>query len=172
MEICLETLQKSLSDTLRSLAEHLKKTKQTISVAESVTAGFIQLLLSTAKDAQEIFQGGVTVYNCAQKAIHLNVDPLYAEKCNGVDQNVTTQLAQNVCHLFRSQIGIAITGYATKVPEDNINDLYAYVSIALGPNTLGSKRITTTAEGITAQWEYAKASLEFLVETIVDRHET
>jgi nicotinamide-nucleotide amidase len=51
----------------------LMKKKNTIAVAESVTSGNIQAVLSLAKDATAFFQGGITVYNIGQKCRHLLV---------------------------------------------------------------------------------------------------
>lgn len=37
--------------------------RQTISVAESVTSGHLQAALSSADNAMEFYQGGITAYN-------------------------------------------------------------------------------------------------------------
>lgn len=69
-----------MSDTLKTISRILTQQQLTLSVAESVTAGYIQFLCSGAPDAASFFQGGITVYNCAQKAMHLGVEPIYALK--------------------------------------------------------------------------------------------
>lgn len=47
--------------------DHIKtiliERKQTVAVAESVTAGLLQVRLSLAENAREFFQGGITAYN-------------------------------------------------------------------------------------------------------------
>jgi nicotinamide-nucleotide amidase len=164
----LSSLQKALQNRLEAIHLYCTKHKQTLAVAESVTSGCIQLLLSTAKGAQEFFQGGITVYNCAQKAIHLEIEPINASSCNGVDPNIAIQMAKNVCSLFRAQIGIGITGYATKVPEEDINELFAYVAIVRNGELVHKSKLTPTMEGIEAQWEYADAVIRTFSELLAD----
>lgn len=163
----LSALRDSVKPFLETIRNSCKEYSQTIAVAESVTSGCLQLLLSTAEGASEFFQGGITVYNSAQKAIHLHVDPLVAECCNGVDEQLTVLLANNVCRMFRSSIGIGITGYATKVPQEGITELYAYLAIVRNGTLLHKNKITPISEGIEAQWEYAAVAVEALSKTCV-----
>lgn len=114
---------------IQRIREQLVRKNQTISVAESVTAGFLQLALASADEAIRFFQGGITAYNLAQKYKHLNIEPIHAEQCNCVDRKVAIEMARNVNDLFRSDWGIAITGYATPVPESN-QQLFAFYAIA------------------------------------------
>src|SRR5688500_10162567 len=111
------------------LLNHIKtillEKKQTVAVAESVTAGHLQVMLSLAENAQEFFQGGITTYNLGQKSRHLHVDPIHAISCNCVSERVAAQMANHVASLFMSDWGIAITGYASPVPEKNIQQLFA-----------------------------------------------
>jgi nicotinamide-nucleotide amidase len=158
----LSALQESVQPFLETIRNYCKENHQTIAVAESVTSGCLQLVLSTAEAASEFFQGGITVYNSAQKAIHLHIDPLTAENCNGVDEQLTAQLAINVCTMFRAHIGVAITGYATKAPDMGITELYAYLAIVRNGEVLHKNKITPISEGIEAQWEYAAVAVEAL----------
>lgn len=103
----------------------LRSKKQTVAVAESVTAGYLQTAFALAEFASEIFQGGITVYNLGQKVRHLSVEPIHALACNCVSESVSAQMAQNVAKSFSSDWGIGITGYASPIPEKNIEELYA-----------------------------------------------
>ena len=105
------------------------KNGQTVAVAESVTAGLVQLSFAQAEMASDFFQGGITVYNIGQKYKHLQVEPIHALQCNCVSLKVTTEMALHVRNLFNSQWGIGITGYATPVPESG-NKIFAYYAIA------------------------------------------
>src|SRR4051794_20552902 len=105
--------EKNLINRIKDL---LIQRHQTISVAESVTAGLLQLSLSSAENALDFFQGGITAYNLGQKARHLHIDPIYALSCNCVSDRIADMLALNVCDLFSSDWGIGITGYASAVP--------------------------------------------------------
>lgn len=116
---------------IQSIANVLIERQQTIAVAESVTSGNIQVALATAVDASKFFQGGITAYNLGQKSRLLDVDPINAMACYCVAEQVAHEMALSVCKLFISNWGLAITGYASKVPESN-NDLFAYYAIAYG----------------------------------------
>ena len=150
----LSALQKPLQPLLEDIRNHALRHNETIAVAESVTAGCVQLLLSTAMGAQDFFEGGINVYNNVQKSVHLAIDRLFADSCDGVHPLIARQMAENVSKLFRAQIGIGITGYATKSEE--VDELFAYVAVYRNNEILYEEKITTTGEGIEAQWEYAE----------------
>jgi PncC family amidohydrolase len=107
----------------------LLSNKQTVAVAESVTAGHLQVAFSMAEHAQEFFQGGITVYNLGQKSRHLHVNPIHALSCNSVSERVAAEMAKHITTFFMSDWGIAVTGYASPVPEKNIYELYACYSV-------------------------------------------
>ncbi len=115
--------------SLDIISKFLVKKGQTIAVAESVTSGDLQSAFSSAKDATQFFQGGITVYNINQKIRHLHIDPAHALSCNCVSERVAGQMAQNVIKLFVCDWGIGVTGYAAPMPEKDLEDLFAFVSI-------------------------------------------
>lgn len=149
----LSALQKPLQPLLEAIRNHALRHNETIAVAESVTAGCIQLLLSTGMGAQDFFQGGITVYNNVQKSVHLNIDRLFADSCDGVHPLIARQMALNVCKLFNAQVGIGITGYATK--SEDVEELFAFVAVYRNNEILHEEKITPAGEEIEAQWEYA-----------------
>lgn len=125
-------MEKKLFDAelLTKLKDLLISRKETLAVAESVTAGYLQAALASAEEALQFFQGGITTYNLGQKAKHLNVDPIHAEQVNCVSDKVAEQMAREVTALFNCQWGIAITGYASPVPEEGIDELFAHIAIS------------------------------------------
>jgi nicotinamide-nucleotide amidase len=143
---------------LAALGKQLLKKKQTIAVAESVTAGLIQHAIGSVKDAMQFFQGGITTYNIAQKYRHLGVEPIAAEQCNAVSEAVASQMALGVSHLFGSHWGIGITGYASPVPESG-NKLFAYYAIAFDHQILSVKTIRmqqhSSPEDVQLQYTHA-----------------
>lgn len=163
----LHRVQQNISPLLERIKQYCAANKETIAVAESVTAGCIQLLLSTAEGATDFFQGGITPYNVGQKAIHLHIDPIYGTQQNCVTEDIAIAMAKHVCTMFRCQIGIAITGYATKVLEQHIDELFAYIAIVRNGNLLLSKRIIPTTEDINAQLEYAVMVIDALAGVLV-----
>lgn len=114
---------------LAAVGLKLIERKETIAVAESVSGGLLQFALSSVENAAQLFQGGITVYNTAQKYKHLQVEPIHALEVNAVSQQVADQMAMHVQQLFTSHWGAGITGYATPVPESG-KKIFAYFSIA------------------------------------------
>lgn len=134
-------------------------------MAESVTSGYLQLLLSNAEKAQSFFQGGITVYNGVQKTRHLNIEPIYALQSGYVSQKISLEIAQNVSRLFCSEIGIGITGFAALVPEDGINKLFAYVAVFKKNKLLFKAKIEPSlaeAQGMQVQEDYAIQVIKLL----------
>lgn len=141
---------------ITSIKKILTRNKQTLSVAESVTSGYLQAAFSSATEASKFFQGGITVYNIGQKCRHLNIEPIAALNNNGVTEQIACSMALEVNNLFISDFGISITGYAVRMPEKNINDLFAFFAIADKKNILLSKKITSDKkEGMEVQIDYA-----------------
>jgi PncC family amidohydrolase len=115
---------------IAQIKDHMIANHHTVSVAESVTSGHLQVALASAENASKFFQGGITTYNLGQKSRHLKVEPIHAEACNCVSEKVATEMALHVTDLFSSDWGIGITGYAAPVPECNIDELFAYYAIS------------------------------------------
>jgi len=128
----------------------------TLSVAESVTSGHLQAALSSAKDATKFFQGGITTYNAGQKCRHLNIEPISALENNCVTEKVACEMAAQVSRLFISDFGISISGYAARMPEEGVNDLFAFFAIAQKQEILLCEKITSNKEeGVNVQVDYA-----------------
>jgi nicotinamide-nucleotide amidase len=133
-------------DTLKKIAEQAGKKLieygQSIAVAESVTAGHLQVAFSLAEKALDFFQGGITTYNVGQKTRHLRVDPIHGIACNCVSEKVAETMTRNVAELFACDWGIGITGYASPVPEEGIDQLFACFAISFQGDIILSQTIT------------------------------
>ena len=127
--------------TINSIKDILLERKETIAVAESVSAGLLQVAFSQADDAIHFFQGGITTYNIGQKSRHLYIDPIEGDRHNCVSEQTVTEMAMNVCRLFSSHWGVGVTGYASPVPESN-NRIYAWYAIAYRGNVVALKKVT------------------------------
>lgn len=116
--------------TIFEIKNILLEKNHTIAVAESVTAGHLQVAFASAENASQFFQGGITAYNLGQKARHLKIEPIHAERCNCVSEKIAMTMAHEVTVLFSSDWGIAITGYAAPMPECSIVELFAHYAIS------------------------------------------
>lgn len=104
-----------LSAELKELL--LRTPRLSLAVAESLTCGRVQARIGEAPGASAYFRGGITAYTLDQKVRHLGVDRAHAKKVDCVSSQVAAQMARGVCTLFRSDLGVATTGYASSAPE-------------------------------------------------------
>lgn len=128
---------------INAIKDYMLMHNETIAVAESVTSGLLQAAFSQPENATKFFQGGITAYNLGQKFRHLNVEPIHANSCNCVSEKIAGEMAREVCRVFSSDWGVSVTGYAAAIPELNIDDLFAFYSIAFSGEILVTKRIET-----------------------------
>jgi len=126
---------------LESIGKKFLRRKETVAVAESVTAGLLQYGFSNIPDAAHFFHGGITAYNIGQKYKHLKVEPLHAQSVNCVSQQVAEEMALHVCEQFGSHWGLGITGYASPVPESD-DKVFAYYAVAASNKIVASGKIT------------------------------
>jgi PncC family amidohydrolase len=151
-------------NVVNAIKDILLQRSQTVAVAESVTAGHLQAALSSAIEASQFFQGGLTAYNLGQKCRHLQVDPILAQDCDCVHQLVANTMALNVATSFLGHYGIAITGYASKMPEKGLNDLFAFFAVAHEGRVVLSDQLSTGKERVDAQVDYTRQVLQrFLI---------
>lgn len=135
----------------------LKDANESVSVAESVTAGFLQFSFSQMKDASDFFKGGITAYTLEEKVKLLKVDEREARRCNCVSKKIADQMALHVAELFGTDWGISVTGYATPVEESD-HKIFAYFSFAYKNEVVLSKKLELhhKTHALAAQQYYAE----------------
>jgi nicotinamide-nucleotide amidase len=133
--------------SLEIISAHLTEGKESIAIAESVTAGLLTNAFSRSLNATRFLQGGIIVYNLGQKTKHLHVNPIHAEETNSVSPEIAIQMAAEVSRYFCCQWGIGITGYAAPVPALKIKTCFAYFAIVRNGTVFSSGRIETHLKG-------------------------
>ena len=147
------------SKLINRIRKLLLERKETVSVAESVTSGMLQLAFSNADKAIYFYQGGITAYNLGQKTRHFNIDPIYAQNCNCVSEKTVSEMAIHICRSFSSDWGIAVTGYASPVPESG-NKLFAWYGLSYRGQILFTQKFTTkSGSPIEVQLFYSNSIL-------------
>ena len=134
-------MEKIITEHLKKISALMIKKKLTIAIAESCTSGFIQYSLSHAEEAMSFYQGGITVYNLGQKSKQLNINPITAEKCNSVSEDIAKKMALQVAANFNAECGISITGFGEPIPEKGIASCFAYIAVAIHSEIVCSKKI-------------------------------
>ena len=154
------------NNIITELKELLIARQESLSVAESVTSGFIQAALSTAENASEFFEGGITTYNLEQKVRHLNINQEHAQKVDCVSERVSEEMALNCAKLFKSTWALAITGYASPVPEGD-NKLFAHYAVSKNGQVIRHHYIESRIEpGLPTQLYFTNEVLRHLLELV------
>jgi len=153
---------------IETVKEMLIRQNATIAVAESVTAGHLQVALSQAVDARRFFQGGITAYNVGQKCHLLKVEPIHALEYDGVSAPVAEQMARRVTDVFCSHYGVGVTGYAAPVPEKGILQPYAFFSVCGREGNLRTARLDVkeAADAFDVQLYYVERIITALTEIL------
>lgn len=95
----------------------------TIAVAESCTGGLLSSTFVSKSGSSLWYKGGIIAYNIDAKVKLLGVTRDHAEKVNCVSNIVAIEMAKGTAHLFNTNIGISVTGYADG------NNQHAYVAL-------------------------------------------
>ncbi|WP_372807009.1 CinA family protein [Pontiella sp.] len=146
-----------MNGTAKEIKALLLEAGKTVSVAESITAGRVQALLTSESGVSKVFKGGISAYQAPVKVELLGVDAALAERTDCVDEEIARQMATGALKLFRSDYAIATCGYAER-PDGNP---YAFFAIAQEPGTiLHSERIELSGNRTDVQQEAAQRALK------------
>jgi nicotinamide-nucleotide amidase len=102
----------SLAPVLAPLEEALKSRRWTVAVAESCTGGLLAAALTDLPGSSEYFLGGVVTYANEAKMKLLAVSPETLDSVGAVSEEVARQMAEAVCGVFGSDLGLSVTGIA------------------------------------------------------------
>ncbi|KMQ68939.1 damage-inducible protein CinA [Chryseobacterium sp. FH2] len=125
---------------LEYISNSLITANESVSIAESVTSGLIQLSFSQMPNASLFYKGGMTTYTLPEKVKFLNVNRIEAKENDCVTQNIADTMALNIAKSFETDWGIAITGYATPVRNSGFK-IFAFFSFSYKGETVLSKCI-------------------------------
>ena len=94
------------------IIKKLKKTKETLSVAESITGGGLGGALTDISGSSQVFMGGVIAYSDGAKIKELGVSKALIKKESAVSESVALEMASAVRKKFKTDYGIATSGVA------------------------------------------------------------
>jgi len=122
-------LSKELSLLVSEIIDELRLRNQTISTAESLTAGELSNALTSIAGASDVFVGGITAYQSSIKVSHLKVDPKLIAQFSVVSEEVALAMAQGVRASFGSTWAISTTGVAGPAPSGGHEAGKAWIAI-------------------------------------------
>lgn len=107
-------------DSLASVVgAQLKQRQQTLSVAESCTAGGLGAMITAVSGSSDYFRGGIIAYDNRIKTDFLGVNPTDLEQQGAVSEIVAQQMAIGIQQKFQTDWGIGITGIAGPKSDDS-----------------------------------------------------
>jgi len=92
------------------IVDHLRQRGETISTAESLTAGSVSSAIVTISGASDVFVGGTTAYRDEIKVSHLSVDPEVIEQHTVISEEVAVAMAKGAIKSFGTTWAIGTTG--------------------------------------------------------------
>jgi PncC family amidohydrolase len=102
--------------TDQQIADLLKKSKQTVAVAESVTGGLISSHLTHTAGSSDFFIGGIVCYHPRIKVVQVGLPAALISQHGLASKEVAIALAENIRKRFKADIGLASTGVAGPAP--------------------------------------------------------
>lgn len=111
-------LSKEILGFAEEIITHLRTRDETISTAESLTAGAVSSAIVSISGASDVFVGGLTAYRDSVKISHLHVDPALIDKFSVISEEVAVAMARGAIESFGTTWAISTTGVAGPNPLD------------------------------------------------------
>lgn len=105
-------LPKGIESTCEYIIQRLKAKKLTLSCAESCTGGLIASNITNTPGASELFKGSVVTYSNEWKEDLLQIPKELLEKHGAVSSECALAMVNNLCSIYKSDVGISVTGIA------------------------------------------------------------
>lgn len=137
-------------ELLDEISENFMSGNETVSIAESVTGGLMQVAFSEMSNSKLFYKGGITVHTPEKIVKLLKVDVAEIKNCNCVSSFVAETMGRHACNLFESDWCIATSGYC--VPERSSSyEIYAYYSISHKGKVVFSDKLETIGKSDSLQ---------------------
>lgn len=121
--------------TDKQIADLLKKSKQTVAVAESLTGGLISSHLTTTGGSSDFFIGGLVCYHPRIKVVNAGVPAALISQAGAVSKEVAVALAENIRTKFKADIGLSSTGVAGPQPTPPAPVGQVFIALAIQGKT-------------------------------------
>ena len=116
---------------LKNIIQFLKKEKQTLSVAESITGGNLSSSFISESGASNFFLGSVVTYSKNSKIEILNISSEDLQNNSLVSEYVSKNMAESCKKLFNSSYSISTTGNAGPKTNDSVSNVgQVFISVA------------------------------------------
>lgn len=147
--------------TDQQIADLLKKSKQTVAVAESVTGGLISSRLTNISGSSDYFIGSIVSYSSRVKVTNVGVPAALISQYGVVSKEVAVAMAEEIKKRLRTDIGIASTGVAGPAPIPPAPVGRVYIALA-GKSTVEWKELNLQGSRPEIREKAAQAALGLL----------
>jgi nicotinamide-nucleotide amidase len=114
---------------VEQIIAYLSERGETISVAESLTAGGLANALTSASGSSAVFVGGITAYRNEIKSTMLDVNPSIIDAHTVVSEEVADAMADGARKIFGTTWAISTTGAAGPEPLEGHEAGLVWISI-------------------------------------------
>ena len=126
------TLTNEIITLISDIHGSLRARGETLSIAESITAGGLSNALTIVPGASDVFLGSITAYRPEVKISQLNVSKSVIAENSVVSEEVAIEMARGAIKSFGSTWAIATTGVAGPGPSDGSDAGRVFVAF-VGP---------------------------------------
>jgi CDP-diacylglycerol--glycerol-3-phosphate 3-phosphatidyltransferase len=145
------------------LADALRGTRLTVSVAESITGGMIGALITEQPGSSAYFAGGIIAYANDVKREQLGVPAALLETAGAVSQEVGEAMAQGVRTRLGTALGVAVTGIAGPGAEGTSKPVgLTYIAVA-SEGHVASREFTFSGDRASIRRQATAEALRLLI---------
>ncbi len=128
----------------KMLSNALMTSGKVLSVAESITGGLIGVLITDIPGSSKIFWGSLVTYSDASKQKILGIKKDTIHTYSAVSKEVVELMAENALKLSKSDISLAVSGYAGG-NDDSTEDIgLVWIAVKLNKGTVFSHKFNFT----------------------------
>ncbi|MFC6038362.1 competence/damage-inducible protein A [Paenisporosarcina macmurdoensis] len=149
-----------------STAKLLIEQGLTISVAESLTAGLFQSELAAIPGVSQTLVGGVVTYTADSKMNQLGVSKEIIEQYGVVSEECATAMATRVKTMFKTDIGVALTGVAGPDEHDHKPAGTVWIAIILPNDEVVTHELHLSDMRNTNRLRAVKRTLHYLIQLL------
>ncbi len=153
------------AEPVTALVAALRERGETVATAESLTAGLLTAVLTSAPGSSAVVRGGLIVYATDLKAALAGVPADLLAARGAVDPEVAVHLAEGARARCSATIGVGLTGVAGPDPQDGVEPGVAHVALV---SARGVRERVVRAPGSRGAVRAAavRAALELLAEDL------
>ncbi|MSO43059.1 MAG: CinA family protein [Candidatus Planktophila sp.] len=109
-------LSNEIIELATEIVDTLRQRNETLSTAESLTAGAVSSAIVTITGASDVFVGAITAYRDEIKISHLYVDPAVIAEHSSISEQCAVEMAKGAIKSFGTTWAISTTGVAGPNP--------------------------------------------------------